>query len=67
VQLVPGTETLDWDRLPGSGVIGITAAASTPEKSVQAVLDALAHRYRVQVEEVEAADETIEFKRLAVI
>jgi 4-hydroxy-3-methylbut-2-enyl diphosphate reductase len=66
VQLVAEAADLDWSRLPASGAIGITAAASTPERSVDGILAALAERYDLRVEEVEAASETIVFKRVAV-
>jgi 4-hydroxy-3-methylbut-2-enyl diphosphate reductase len=66
VQLVADAAGIDWSRLPASGAIGITAAASTPERSVEGILAALALRYRLRVEEVEAASETTIFKRVAV-
>jgi 4-hydroxy-3-methylbut-2-enyl diphosphate reductase IspH len=44
----------------------VTAAASTPERIVSAILGALALRYDLRVEEVEAARETIVFKRVAI-
>lgn len=65
VQLVAGPSELDWARLPTAGVIGITAAASTPESSVQAILSALSSRYRVSVEEAVGEAETTIFKRLS--
>ena len=65
VQLVAGPDDIDWDSLPLQGVIGITAAASTPESSVQAVLSAISKRYRVTVEEAGSDTETTVFKRLA--
>jgi 4-hydroxy-3-methylbut-2-enyl diphosphate reductase len=66
VQLAAGAASLDWSRLPQGGVIGITAAASTPESSVVGILAALCERYRLTVEEVEGTQETAVFKRLAV-
>ncbi len=66
VQLVAQADELDWSLLPRSGSLGMTAAASTPEESVAEILDALRTRYSVTVEEVQAAEETIVFKRLAV-
>ena len=65
VQLVGVPDQIDWTLLPRGGVIGITAAASTPEASVQSILSALAGRYRVRVEEAGAKPETTVFKRLA--
>jgi 4-hydroxy-3-methylbut-2-enyl diphosphate reductase len=65
VQLVADPCEIDWKRLPAGGVIGITAAASTPESSVQSILSALRSRYSVQVEEADAPPETTVFKRMA--
>lgn len=63
VQLVQDASRIDWSRMPGSGgTVGITAAASTPEIIVTAILDALRERYALAVEEVAAADETTVFK-----
>jgi len=66
VQLVAGAPALEWDKLPRQGVVGITAAASTPDATVNAILDALAERYVLRLDEVESARETMAFKRLAV-
>lgn len=66
VQLVPDASELDWSRLPRAGVVGVTAAASTPESSVAGVLEALAGRYRLRVREVGGAEESTEFKRVAI-
>lgn len=64
VQLIAGPAELDWARLPASGVIGISAAASTPETSVRLVIDALARIFDVTIDEVETSRETAVFKRL---
>lgn len=66
VQLVARAEDLDRDALGGVAVVGVTAAASTPETSVEAVLDSLREQFRLHIEEVEVARETIAFKRLAI-
>lgn len=66
VQLVAGPAEIDWDRIPDGGVVGITAAASTPETSVQSIVSALRARYLVRVEEADAEPESTVFKRLAV-
>lgn len=66
VQLIAGPDDIDWDRLPNGGVIGITAAASTPETSVQAILNALRTRYRVDARELGSDHESTVFKRLAI-
>lgn len=64
VQLIAGPHEIDWRQLPREGVIGISAAASTPESSVQAVISALDGRYEVRVEELESAREMAVFKPL---
>jgi 4-hydroxy-3-methylbut-2-enyl diphosphate reductase len=66
VQLVAEAAQLDWDRLPKGGIVGITAAASTPEESVAGIVRALQSRFDVAVEEVEHAEETTAFKPLAI-
>ena len=66
VQLVAGPEQVDWHRLPTRGAIGITAAASTPDSAVRALLAALSERYDIDVKEVESSHETTVFKRMAV-
>jgi 4-hydroxy-3-methylbut-2-enyl diphosphate reductase len=66
VQRLAGPEELDWSALPRRGALGITAAASTPESVVGALLDALAGTYRLRIEEVGAVEENIEFKRVAI-
>lgn len=66
VQLVAGPSDIDWPSLRGAASIGITAAASTPERSVQAILEALAERFEVHIDQVEAMRETTAFKRLAI-
>jgi 4-hydroxy-3-methylbut-2-enyl diphosphate reductase len=66
VQRVTGPEELDWSRLPPSGSLGITAAASTPESVVTEIVEALRSAYRLRIEEVSAIEETVEFKRVAV-
>lgn len=66
VQLVAYADAVEWDRLPSSGTIGVTAAASTPEKSVTALLDALASRYRLCIRELAAAKESMAFKRVRI-
>jgi 4-hydroxy-3-methylbut-2-en-1-yl diphosphate reductase len=66
VQRIAGAEELDWSKLPRSGAVGITAAASTPESVVTDILDALRASYRLRIEEVSAIEETTEFKRVAI-
>lgn len=66
VQLVASAEELDWAMIPPRGVVGLTAAASTPETVVQGILDALADRYPVNIEQVGSSSEATIFKSLAV-
>ena len=65
VQLVAEPGEIDWTKMPNEGAIGITAAASTPERAVQAVLGAFRDRYRVTIEELESIREATVFKPLA--
>lgn len=67
VQLVAGAHEIDWRQLPRDGIIGISAAASTPESSVEGVISALDRRYHVRVEEMEAAPETAVFKPMELV
>ncbi len=48
--------------LDGVKVLGLTAGASAPEVLVEGVIDALAARFELNVEEASAARETIAFK-----
>lgn len=66
VQLVAGPAEIDWASLAGSRTIGLTAAASTPESAVEAIVAALGERFALEVEEVEAARETQVFKPVAI-
>jgi 4-hydroxy-3-methylbut-2-enyl diphosphate reductase len=67
VQLAAGPEQIDWELLEGRRRLGISAAASTPERVVYAMLDALGERFTVTLSEAAAAvDETVSFKPLKV-
>lgn len=66
VQLVADASQIDWRSLPDGGAIGVTAAASTPDSSVQGVLDALARRFRVRIEDVATDRENMSFKPVAI-
>jgi 4-hydroxy-3-methylbut-2-enyl diphosphate reductase len=46
----------------GRDAVGLTAGASAPEDLVQGVIDAMATRYDVTVEELVEARETVTFK-----
>ena len=62
VQLVAGPDELDWERIDGSTSIGLTAAASTPESAVAAIIEALGARFTLEVEETQGVNENIVFK-----
>lgn len=66
VQLVATADDLDWRMLEGRNKVAITAAASTPESSVERLVEAIRARFDVCVEEVEGTKETTSFKRLRV-
>ena len=66
VQLVAGPDELDWSAIAGSRTIGLTAAASTPERTVAAIVDALGERFALEVEEIESAREDQRFKPVAI-
>ncbi|MFP4275679.1 MAG: 4-hydroxy-3-methylbut-2-enyl diphosphate reductase [Paracoccaceae bacterium] len=61
-QLVQRAADIDWRALAGISSIGITAGASAPEDLVNEVIDAFRDRYDVTVEQVETAQENVEFK-----
>lgn len=61
-QLVQRATEIDWRALEGIQSIGITAGASAPEVLVNEVVNALRSRFDVTVEQVETAQENVEFK-----
>ncbi len=61
-QLVQRATDIDWRALEGISSLGITAGASAPEVLVNEVIDAFRDRYDVTVEQVETAQENVEFK-----
>ena len=61
-QLVQRATDIDWRALEGIRSVGITAGASAPEVLVTEVIDAFRDRYEVTVEQVETAQENVEFK-----
>ena len=67
VQLVASAAELDWSKLNDKESVGITAAASTPESTVASIIDALAARYNLQVEEFGQVTEPTVFRRMAVV
>jgi 4-hydroxy-3-methylbut-2-enyl diphosphate reductase len=67
VQLAARPEEIDWRMLEGRRRVGVSAAASTPESAVEAILEALGERFSVTVTEAKAAvDETVSFRALKV-
>ncbi|WP_269714501.1 4-hydroxy-3-methylbut-2-enyl diphosphate reductase [Caulobacter sp. NIBR2454] len=61
-RLIDDVSGLDFAWLEGATRVGLTAGASAPEALVQGVIDALAERYEVTVQEVAPARETVTFK-----
>jgi 4-hydroxy-3-methylbut-2-enyl diphosphate reductase len=61
-RLIDDAGALDPAWLEGVKVLGLTAGASAPEVLVEGVIDALAARFDLEVEEASAARETIAFK-----
>ncbi len=60
-QLVLRTDEIDWSALGGICSLGISAGASAPEVLVEAIIDAFAARFDVNVEQVSTADESVFF------
>ena len=60
--LVPKLADLDWSVLEGVGTLGITAGASAPEALVQEMVEALAVRYDLTIEERIVKQEDVIFK-----
>ena len=61
-QLIDDAEGIDWSAFEGVTTVGVTAGASAPEDLVQGVIDAIAARFDVTVEELIEARETVTFK-----
>ena len=61
-RLLDDASGLDWAWLEGVRTVGVTAGASAPELLVQGLIDKLASRYELTVEEVEPTRETVTFK-----
>jgi 4-hydroxy-3-methylbut-2-enyl diphosphate reductase len=60
--LIDDAGALDFAWLDGVRTVGVTAGASAPEVLVQGLIDSLASRFEVTVEEAEVARETVTFK-----
>ncbi|HEV7353704.1 MAG TPA: 4-hydroxy-3-methylbut-2-enyl diphosphate reductase [Brevundimonas sp.] len=61
-RLIDDASHIDWAWLEGVRHLGLTAGASAPESLVQGVIDALAARFDVTVEDDGGARETVTFK-----
>ena len=61
-RLIDDASDLDWSWFQGVATLGLTAGASAPERLVEGVIDALAARYTLEVEEIAPVRETITFK-----
>lgn len=61
-QLIEDARGVDWSWFEGVTTVGLTAGASAPEDLVQGVIDAIATRYDVTVDELVEARETVTFK-----
>jgi 4-hydroxy-3-methylbut-2-enyl diphosphate reductase len=59
--LIPRASDIDWSRLAGAKVIGLSAGASAPEVLVEEVIAALRERFDLAVEEVVVRREDIAF------
>jgi 4-hydroxy-3-methylbut-2-en-1-yl diphosphate reductase len=62
VQLVADASALDWTLLENCRSLGITAAASTPESTVTAIVASLGERFSLHIEEFGEAQESAVFK-----
>jgi 4-hydroxy-3-methylbut-2-enyl diphosphate reductase len=60
--LIDDASGLDLAWLAGARTVGVTAGASAPEVLVQGVIARLAEAFDVEVEELDAARETVSFK-----
>jgi 4-hydroxy-3-methylbut-2-enyl diphosphate reductase len=60
--LVRRATEIDWRRLAGVALLGITAGASAPEILVEEVIAAAKERFAVTLEEIAVTRETVEFK-----
>ena len=60
--LIDDARGIDWSWFEGVATVGLTAGASAPEDLVQGVIDAIATRYDVTVDELVEARETVTFK-----
>lgn len=64
VQLVADSSSVDWSLLSGARTVGLTAAASTPERTVTDIIDAMRERFDVRIEETMQISELTNFRPL---
>ncbi|CAN5122719.1 4-hydroxy-3-methylbut-2-enyl diphosphate reductase [soil metagenome] len=60
--LIDDASGLDWSWFEDVNTVGVTAGASAPEALVEGVIDAMAARFVLSVEEATLARETVTFK-----
>jgi len=60
--LVGGAQDIDWAAFEGTRRVGISAGASAPEVLIGEVIEALAARFDISIEEVAVAKEKIHFR-----
>jgi 4-hydroxy-3-methylbut-2-enyl diphosphate reductase len=60
--LLDDASGLDWAWLEGVRTVGVTAGASAPEVLVQGLIDKLATRFEITIEDVAPTRETVTFK-----
>jgi len=60
--LLPNADALDWRELEDVRTLGITAGASAPESLVQELIDQLASRFVLEIEERRVTQEDVIFK-----
>lgn len=59
--LIQNADDIQWQWLEGVKSLGITAGASAPEELVESVIEALAERYTIDMEEVSIVEENVVF------
>ena len=57
-----GSGQADWRWFDGAHVVGVTAGASAPETLIESLIEAIAQRFDVTLEEDPSARETVTFK-----
>jgi 4-hydroxy-3-methylbut-2-enyl diphosphate reductase len=59
--LIPRAADIEWERLKGAKIVGLSAGASAPEVLVEEVIAALRERFSLDVQEVVVRREDIAF------